>query len=91
MTRINLILFLVLIATALAAVTSQHQSRKLYFELQQQQNAANQYEVEWDQLQLEQSTWAMHTRIEQIARQRLNMQVPEPARIQLVVPGGVRP
>ena len=86
MTRLNLILFLVLIMTALGAITSQHKSRKLYFELQQQQDAAKQYEVEWGQLQLEQSTWAMHARIEQIATQHLRMQVPDAQRIQLVVP-----
>lgn len=86
MTKLNLVLFLVLIMTALGAITSQHKSRKLYFELQQQQDAAKQYDVEWGQLQLEQSTWAMHARIEQIASQHLHMQVPDPKRIQLVVP-----
>ncbi|MCB1938494.1 MAG: cell division protein FtsL, partial [Rhodocyclaceae bacterium] len=35
-----------------------------------------QLEVEWGQLQLEQSTWAAHVRIEKIARQRLRMQPP---------------
>ena len=87
MTKLNLILFAVLLMTALATVTAQHKSRKLYFELQQQKDAANQYEVEWGQLQLEQSTWAMHSRIEDIAEKYLNMQVPYAKRIQLVTPG----
>lgn len=86
MTRLNLILFFVLIVTALGSVTAQHKSRKLYFELQQQQDAAKQYDVEWGQLQLEQSTWAMHSRIESIATQQLHMQVPDSKRIQVVVP-----
>lgn len=86
MTKLNLILFLVLIFTALGTVTSKHKSRKLYFELQQQQDAARQYETEWGQLQLEQSTWATHARIEQIAAQKLNMQVPDAKRIQIVTP-----
>jgi cell division protein FtsL len=87
MTRLNLILFAVLIMTALGTVTSQHKSRKLYVELQQQQDRAKQYDVEWGQLQLEQSTWAMHSRIEQIAGQKLHMQVPDAKRIQVVKPG----
>ena len=91
MTRLNLILFAVLIMTALATITAQHKSRKLYFELQQQQDAANQYEVEWGQLQLEQSTWAMHSRIEDIAEKRLDMQVPDDKRIQVVTPSGATP
>jgi cell division protein FtsL len=86
MTRLNLILFLLLIVTALGTVTSQHKSRKLYFELQQQQDAAKQYAIEWGQLQLEQSTWAMHARIEQIAEKKLQMQVPDAKRIQVVAP-----
>ena len=91
MLRLNLILFAMLIVTALATVTAQHKSRKLYVELQQQQDAANQYEVEWGQLQLEQSTWAMHSRIEDIAEKRLDMQVPDPEHIQVVTPLRVAP
>lgn len=91
MLRLNLILFAMLIVTALATVAAQHKSRKLYVELQQQQDAANQYEVEWGQLQLEQSTWAMHSRIEDIAEKRLEMQVPDPKHIQVVTPLGVTP
>jgi cell division protein FtsL len=84
MTRLNLILFAVLMLTALGVVTSQHQARKLYFELQQENDAAKQYEIEWGQLQLEQSTWAMHSRIESIASKHLNMEVPDSKRIQAV-------
>jgi cell division protein FtsL len=89
MTRLNLILFFALIMTALGTITAQHKSRKLYVELQQQQDRAKQYGVEWGQLQLEQSTWAMHSRIEQIAGQRLHMQVPDTKRIQVIHPGMV--
>jgi cell division protein FtsL len=90
MTRLNLILFAIVIACALGTVTSQHKSRKLYIELQQQQEYARQYDIEWGQLQLEQSTWAMHTRIEQIATSHLQMQVPDATRIQVVPPEGPR-
>lgn len=86
MTRLNLILFALVLASALGTVAAQHKARKLYIELQQQTDLAKNYEVEWGQLQLEQSTWAMHARIEQIAKNALNMQVPEPARIQMVAP-----
>ena len=87
MTKLNLILFFVLILTALGTVTAQHKSRKLYVELQQQQDRATQYGVEWGQLQLEQSTWAMHSRIEQIASQQMHMEVPDVKRIQVIHPG----
>ena len=86
MTRLNLILFAVLIISALSLVTSQHKSRKLYFELQQQQEVAKLSETEWTQLQLEQSTWAMHSRLEQVATDLLHMHVPDTKHIQIVAP-----
>ncbi len=84
MTRLNLILFFTLIAVALGVVTSQHKARKLYFELEQQEELAKKYDTEYGQLQLEQSTWAMHSRIEELATKRMNMQVPDAKRIQVI-------
>ena len=87
MARINLILLLLLTACALGLVTSQHQARKLFAEMEQEQERAKQLDVEWGQLQLEQSTWAMHARVEKIARERLRMSVPDAKRTQMVMPG----
>ena len=70
---------------SLGVVTSQHQARKLYFELEQQQELAKKYQTEFGQLQLEQSTWAMHSRIEDLAAKKLNMQVPDAKRIQVIL------
>ena len=69
---------------SLSIVTSQHKARKLYFELEQQQDLAKKYETEFGQLQLEQSTWAMHSRIEELAAKKLQMQVPDAKRIQVI-------
>ena len=85
MARINLILLLALTACALGLVTSQHQARKLFAELEREQESAKQLDVEWGQLQLEQSTWAMHARIDKIARERLRMSVPDAKRTQVVM------
>ena len=87
MARINLILLLLLTACALGLVTSQHKARKLFAELEQEQERAKQLDVEWGQLQLAQSTWAMHARVEKIARERLRMSVPDAKRTQMVMPG----
>ena len=87
MARINLILLLVLTACALGLVTSQHKARKLFADLEQEQERAKQLDVEWGQLQLEQSTWAMHARVEKVARERLRMSVPDAKRTQMVIPG----
>lgn len=88
MTKLNFILFALLLLCGLGVVTSQHKARKLYIELQQEQNLVKQYDIEWGQLQLEQSTWAVHSRIEQIASSQLQMRVPESARVRVIQPGG---
>lgn len=84
MTRINILLTLILIACALSVVTSQHKARKLFVELEKEQELARQLAVEWGQLQLEQSTWATHTRVEKIATGQLHMRVPDPSRVQII-------
>lgn len=84
MARLNLLLLCLAIACALGVVTSQHKARKLFVELQKEQEFARQMEVEWGQLQLEQSTWAMPTRVEKIAGQQLQMQLPKADKIQFV-------
>jgi cell division protein FtsL len=86
MVRLNLLLLLILIACALSLVSSQHKARKLYVALQKEEELAKQLDIEWGQLQLEQSTWAMHGRIEKIATQKLNMRVPPSSRVQIVHP-----
>ncbi len=90
MARLNLILLAALVLCALAVVTSQHKARKLYVELQKQREIARQIEVEWGQLQLEQSTWAMHARIEKIATGQLLMRVPPASRVQMVLPDNTK-
>lgn len=87
MTRLNFLLFFILLACAMALVTSQHKARKLFIELQQHKEVAKSLDVEWGQLQLEQSTWAVHSRLEQIARDMLHMHVPETKHIHVVTVG----
>jgi cell division protein FtsL len=84
--RINLILLALLTACALGLVTSQDKTRKLFAELEREQESARKIDIEWGQLQLEQSTWAMHARVEKIARERLHMSVPDAKRTQVVMP-----
>lgn len=77
MVRFNMILLLVAVVCALGVVTSQHKARKLFQDLEGEQERARQLDVEYGQLQLELSTWATHPRIEQIAREKLKMRIPD--------------
>jgi cell division protein FtsL len=82
--RLTFILLAALMACAMALVASQHKARKLYVELQKEQAAAKQLDVEWGQLQLEQGTWGTHGRIERIATRELNMRLPAANRVEVV-------
>jgi cell division protein FtsL len=85
MARFNLILLAIAIVCALGTVASQHRARKLFVDLEKEQQRSKQLEIEFGQLQLEASTWGMHTRIEKIASQKLKMHTPPTGRIQVLV------
>ena len=88
MTRLNLILLLALTSCALGLVTSQHRARKLFGELEQEQERSRQLGVEYGQLQLEASTWAVHARVERIAGRQLRMRVPDAKHLHIARPEG---
>jgi len=69
--------------SALAVIDARHENRRLFAQLQQLRQQRDQLNVEWGQLLLEQSTWSTHSRIEQMATQQLDMQMP--AYVQVVV------
>jgi cell division protein FtsL len=84
MTRLNLILLVLLVACGLSLVTAQHRARKVFMELTREQEMTAALDVEFDRLRLEQRTWAMHARIEKVARQNLKMQPPEAKRTRVL-------
>jgi cell division protein FtsL len=86
-----LILAFVLIACALAVVSARHQARKLFVELQAEEKRSRDLDIEWGRLQLEQSTWAMHARVEQVARQQLGMAFPPAEKIRVLSAKAAQP
>ena len=81
---LTLLLLATASACALGLVNSQHKARKLVTELEHEQERARSLDVEYGQLQLEQSTWAMHARVEKIATGSLRLRAPEAKRTQIV-------
>jgi cell division protein FtsL len=86
--KINLLLTALLFGCALLLVKSQYQSRNLFIELGKLEAKARQLDIDWAQLQLDQSTLGKNARIEQIARTELNMAPLTPARTQYLTEGG---
>lgn len=84
MAKLNLVLLGVLLVCALGLVTSQHKARKLFTELEREQERSRALEVEFGQLQLEASTWGLHARVEKIASATLGLRAPDPRRVRVV-------
>ncbi|MDO9141670.1 MAG: cell division protein FtsL [Methylobacter sp.] len=79
-------LILVLLASALAVIYSKYHSRLIFIEIQKQERALDQYEVEWGQLQLELTTLAEQNRVEQVARGQLKLVMPVREKIIYIKP-----
>ncbi|MES2742814.1 MAG: cell division protein FtsL [Pseudomonadota bacterium] len=85
--KLNLVLTALLVACGLSLVNAQYQARHLFMELERAQSKARQLDIEWAQLQLDQSTLGKHERIEAIARRDLNMTPLTAARTQYLTEG----
>lgn len=81
MARLNLVLILILVVCALSVVSANHRARKVFSELETGQKRMRDLNVEWGQLQLEQSTLAAHVRVATVAREKLGMKPPAPGQI----------
>jgi cell division protein FtsL len=78
-----LVLAACVVASGIWIVSVEHRSRQLFMQAEALNREADLLQIDWGRLQLEQSTQATHSRIESIARQRL--QLTEPGDGQLVV------
>ena len=85
--KINIVLAAFLVGSALSLVNAQYEARNLFIELGKLEHQAKQLDIDWAQLQLDQSTLGKNARIEQIARTDLNMAPLTPARTQYLTEG----
>jgi len=85
--RLNIVLAVALVLCALSLVNAQYQARRLFIELERAQTAGRELEIEWAQLQLDQSTLGKHARIEANAIRDLNMMALTAARTQFLTAG----
>ena len=69
----ELVLLVAVIASAVASIYARHESRKLFTELQSLNTERDQLEMDWGRLQIEQSTWSSHARVEKLAREQMGM------------------
>ncbi len=77
MNKLLVVMILAVLVSAVGVIEAKHQSRKRFVALQALEKVRDQMNVEWGQLQLEQGTWATHSRVERIAREKLRMVNPK--------------
>ncbi len=73
MTRLNLVLLLAVLVSALYLVHTQYQSRRLFTEVDRARSEARRLEVEAERLQFEKRSQATPARVEKLAREQLQM------------------
>jgi cell division protein FtsL len=80
------LLWLLVLASAAGAIFVKHRARELFVELEKVNRERDRLEIEWGQLQLEQSAWSTHAFVENVAATNLGMRTPPPKQIEVVAP-----
>jgi len=80
------VLWVAVLASSLGVIYAKQEARNRFNDLQKLTKARDDLDIEWGQLQLEQSTWATHGRVEQVARDDLRMIIPQASDLRIVQP-----
>ena len=84
MTRVSLLLLVATVVSALWLVHSHYESRRIFMDMESARKEAKRIEVDHDRMDIERRAQATPLRVEQIARQQLNMRTASPAITQYV-------
>jgi cell division protein FtsL len=79
MTRLNLVLLMAVLFSALYLVHTQYESRRLYVELEKSAALSRKLETDRERLKVEKRAQATPLRVEQISKERLHMRTATPA------------
>ena len=80
------VLWLAALGSAAGAIWCKHRSREIFVELESLNARRDNLEIEWGQLQLEQSAWSTHAFVERVASTKLRMATPPPKEIEIISP-----
>ena len=81
---LTIVVAVVCVMSAIALIYAKHESRKLFVELEALTTERDELNIEWGQLQIEQSTWATHALIERVATEELSLVRPKPTKIYVI-------
>jgi cell division protein FtsL len=74
------------LGSAAGAIYCKHRAREMFIQLEQLNARRDNLEIEWGQLQLEQSSWSTQAFVERVATTKLHMAMPPPKEIEIVAP-----
>ncbi len=80
------VLWVALLASSLGVIYAKQEARNRFNDLQKLTQQRDELDIEWGQLQLEQSTFATHGRVERVARDDLHMVIPQANDLRIVQP-----
>ena len=80
------LLWLAVLASSAGAIYCEHRSRELFIQLEALNGRRDNLQIEWGQLQLEQSAWSTHAFVERVASTKLHMATPPPKEIEILSP-----
>ncbi len=78
MMRLNLVLLLAVVASAMYLVSVQYDSRRLFAELDKSRNEARRLDTEFERLQVQKRAQATPARVERLAKDKLQMHQASP-------------
>ena len=80
------LLWVAALGSAAGAIWCKHRAREMFVQLEALNARRDNLEIEWGQLQLEQSAWSTHAFVERVASTKLHMASPPPKEIEIVSP-----
>ena len=78
------LLGLAVVVSAVWVASTRHQARQLFIELEALNRERDRLQIDWGRLQLEQSAWAAHPRVESLAREDIGLALPDQRNVVLV-------
>jgi cell division protein FtsL len=80
------VLWFAALGSAAGAIYCKHRTRELFVQLERLDGQRDNLQIEWGQLQLEQSAWSTHAFVERVANTKLHMAMPPPKEIEIIAP-----
>lgn len=80
------VLWVAVLLSSAGAVYCKFRARQLFIRLEQLSAQRDDLDIQWGQLQLEQSAWSTHAFVESVAGKKLHMSMPAPKEIVIVPP-----